>query len=142
VRRKDPIENINTELGGQKEMDSTVGEWISEARSFVISVILAICAGWSSKLAALLTDPIYSTIEKIGWGSGWIAGLLVAFVITRQMLEDYEFYVAMGIFAIPAIATFLLSWENATWLFGLSLAGLLIVGGKEAYRLVKKALPF
>ncbi len=122
-------------------MNGTIGDLFAEIRAFVISVLLAICAGWSSKLEGLIADPVYSAVQQTGLGVGGIAGLLVAFVLVMRIMEEYEFYVAMGVFAIPAIATFLQSWDTATLLFGFSLAGLLIVGGKEASQLVREALP-
>jgi hypothetical protein len=58
---------------------------------------------------------------------------IVAVVIIKQMYEDYMGYVAMGLFAIPAIAMLFVPWDVAHVLFGFSLLGLAIMGKKTIF---------
>jgi hypothetical protein len=101
---------------------------IKELESFVASFLGSIVTGWSSKVVASLTDTIVSAISQIAWRSGWVVVIVVIAWLIRSAYDDYKGYVAMGVFAVPAIITFFLSWEAASILMGLSVAGLLYMG--------------
>lgn len=106
---------------------------MDEIKSFIAAVLGAICTGWLSKLATLLTDPIVSLVYQYAWRAGCIVAVLVVVVIIKQAYEDYMGYVAMGLFAIPAIAMLFIPWDPATVLMGLSLIGLSIMGKKTIF---------
>jgi hypothetical protein len=61
-----------------------------------------------------------------------VIAVVVAFLI-KQAFDDYKGYVAMGIFALPAIAMLFVPWGIATVLAGLSAGGLSYMGRKTVF---------
>jgi hypothetical protein len=81
----------------------------------------------------LLTDPIISAFSQYAWRLGWLGAVLLIAVSIRLAYEDYLGYVAMGVFAIPAIITFSLPWDAASILMVLSAAILSYMGEKVVF---------
>jgi hypothetical protein len=106
---------------------------IDEIKSFIVTFLGAICAGWLSKLATLITDPIVSVVQQYAWRGGMIVVVFVAAVLVKQAFEDYQGYVAMGVFAIPAIAMLFVPWDVATILAGFSAVILSFMGKKTIF---------
>ena len=106
---------------------------LDEIKSFVATFLGAICIGWFSKLVALATNPIVTAATQYASGSGGLAVIIIVAYLIKQAYEDYVGYVAMGIFAVPAIVTFLLPWGSATILMGLSAIALAIMGKKVVF---------
>jgi len=101
----------------------------NEIKSLLTSICGAIIAGWSSKLIALVTDPFTSIVV----GLGWIGVLFVVVVLIKQTFDDYEDYMAMGIFAFIAIITLFLPWD---------IANLLLFGSVVVLVVIKKDFEF
>ena len=106
---------------------------IDEVKSLITAFLGAICAGWLGKLAALVTDPIISMVYQYAWRGGVMVVAIIVMVLIKQAFDDYKGYVAMGIFAIPAIAMLFVPWDVATVLMGLSVAGLSYMGKKTIF---------
>jgi hypothetical protein len=71
--------------------------------------------------------------QQYAWRGGVrVVAVVVAFLI-KQAFDDYKGYVAMGMFAIPAIVMLFVPWDAATILAGLSAIGLSYMGKKTIF---------
>lgn len=106
-----------------------------EVEKFVASLLGAICAGWCARMMAMATDPLIDVASQHLIDYGGLAGiLLVSLVLGIWMFDDLRALLAMGIYAIPALATlYLVSWETACVMMGIS-APILAYLGKDPIR--------
>jgi hypothetical protein len=106
---------------------------VSEIKAYLISFFSALAVGWWSKVITSITDPITSTMDQAVCRLGWVGVLFVILLAIKQSFDDYEGYIAMGVFAVPAIAALLLPWDIAT---GLALLSVPVLGffGIDAVR--------
>ena len=87
---------------------------MGDLKSLLASFLGAFVAGWTAKVASALTDPIFSAVGQVAAGLGVIGVLFVVLFLILQTYEDVMDYIAMGVFAIPAIVTLFLPWDVAS----------------------------
>lgn len=101
---------------------------MEDIKSLLASFLGAFVAGWTAKVVASLTDPIFSAFAQVAVGLGCIGVLFVVLFLIIQTYEDFMDYLAMGVFAVPAIVTLFLPWDVASALMIFSWLGLGYLG--------------
>jgi hypothetical protein len=108
-----------------------------DPKSFLVSILVAVLAGWSDRLVALETDPIVSVTYQAAWRLGFAGVVFILILLAKQAIDEFDDYFAMGIFALPAIITILLPWKQATLLMVFSFAILAVIERKALYHWAK-----
>lgn len=103
------------------ERGKTISPASDEIEKFAASLLAAVCTGWCARTIAIATDPIITTATQqfIDYG-GLVGVLLVTLILGKWMFDDFKAFLAMGIYAIPALVTlYIVSWETACVLMGI-----------------------